>query len=98
MNSDYEEIRRQIEEQEKISQEIEQQIAIMEQLAKKFMSKEAIARYGALKISHLETAIKAIALIAQAVSEGKIREKISDAEFREILKAIQEKKEFRFRR
>lgn len=96
--NNYAEIQKQLEEQEKINQQLQQQVAILEQIAKQFMSREAIARYGALKTAHQETAIKAIALIAQAISTGKIKQKMSDDEFREILKAIQENKQFKFKK
>lgn len=68
------------------------QIAILENVAKKNMTKEAISRYGNLKIAHPETAIKAIALIAQASQLGQIKKPLDDSEFKGLLLEIQEEK------
>ena len=60
-------------------------------------SKEAISRYGNLKAAHPDVAIQAIAVIAQAA--GQIKEKISDEQFKNILKQMQKpKKEFKILR
>lgn len=68
-----------------------QQIQYLEKLAKTMMSKEAISRYGNLKIAHPEIAIKTIAALASAIQTGKIRQAISDEQFKDILKEIQRK-------
>ena len=69
--------------------ELIQQIVLLENIAKKNMSKEAISRYGNLKIAHPETAIKAITIIAQASQLGQIKEPMSDDEFKKLLLDIQ---------
>lgn len=93
------EIKKQLAEQEAISQQLQQQILLLESVAKQFMSREAISRYGALKIAHPETAVKAIAFIAQAVQLGHIKEKLSDEDFKIILKEIKEgKTKFSFKK
>jgi len=95
---DTEVIKEQLEEQYKMAQQLQEQLVMLENIAKQYMTKEAIARYGNLKIAHQETAVRAIAFIAQAIQLGQIREKINDETFKEILKQIQEKKEFRFKK
>lgn len=82
--------------EEKINEkELMQQIVFLESVAKKHMSKKAISRYGNLKIAHPETAIKAIAIIAQASQTGQIMKPISDEEFKALLLEIQKgKKQF----
>lgn len=76
-----------------------QQIQLLENIAKQKMTKEAIARYGNLKIAYPEIAIKVITIIAQAIQLGQIKETIDDAQFKELLKQIQEdKKHFRIKR
>ena len=55
-----------------------EQVALLESIAKKNMTKEAISRYGNLKIAHPELALRAIAAIAQAVQLGQITESITD--------------------
>ncbi len=82
--TDNEDIYKEIEEQEKLQAEIQE----LERIAKTKMSREAIQRYGALKLTHPEKAIKAIALIAHAVKAG-LKENISDEEFKQILKRLE---------
>lgn len=72
--------------------ELVQQIAMLENIAKKNMTKEAIARYGNLKMAHPETAIKAIALIAQASQLNQISGPLTDNDFRSLLIEIQKGK------
>src|SRR3989344_3851791 len=77
--------------------ELNQQIEMLENIAKQYLSKEAISRYGNLKVAHPDVAIQAIAVIAQAA--GQIKEKISDEQFKNILKQMQKpKKEFKILR
>ena len=77
--------------------ELNQQIEMLENIAKQYLSKEAISRYGNLKAAHPDVAIQAIAVIAQAA--GQIKEKISDDQFKNILKQMQKpKKEFKILR
>lgn len=66
-----------------------QQIALLETAAKKFMTKDAISRYGTLKVAHPETAIKAIAMIAQAAQLGQLSMPIDDVQFKELLLELQ---------
>jgi DNA-binding TFAR19-related protein (PDSD5 family) len=69
--------------------ELMQQIALLETAAKKFMTKDAISRYGTLKVAHPETAIKAIAMIAQAAQLGQLSMPIDDVQFKELLLELQ---------
>jgi DNA-binding TFAR19-related protein (PDSD5 family) len=77
-----------------------QQIALLENIAKRNMSREAISRYGNLKLAHPETAVRAIATIAQAVQSGHISSQITDSQFKEILLEMQQGniKQIRFRK
>ena len=78
---------------------LQQQIEMLEQMAKQYLTKEAISRYGNLKSAHPELAIQVIALIAQAVQTGQIKERISDAKFKQLLMQIQKpKKKFKIQR
>jgi DNA-binding TFAR19-related protein (PDSD5 family) len=79
-------------------QELRQQLEMLEKIAKTRMSKEAISRYGNMKLAHPETAIKSIAMIAQAIQLQQVHGIIGDLEFKELLREIQiGKKEFKFR-
>jgi DNA-binding TFAR19-related protein (PDSD5 family) len=77
--------------------EIANNLKIIEDIAKSKMSKEAISRYGNIKVAHPELAIKAISLIAQATQAGQL-DMISDFQFKELLKQLQEKKEMKFKK
>jgi len=80
-------------------QKLTEQIAMLEKMAKQYMSKEAISRYGNLKIAHPETAIKALTTIAQAAHLGQISEQLDDTDFKELLLEIQKgKQKFRFKK
>lgn len=68
-----------------------QNIAFLERIAKKKMTREAISRYGALKLTRHETALQAILIVAQAVEQG-MQEVIDDEKFKEILRQIARKK------
>ena len=76
--------------------EMQQQLEQLEAVAKRFMSPEAIARYGNMKAVHTEKAIQSIVVIAQLVQQGKIKEILSDEQYKNLLMRLTpEKKEFR---
>jgi len=76
--------------------EIAKNLKMIEDIAKSKMSRDAVSRYGNLKVAHPELAIKAISLIAEAAHSGQI-DVISDLQFKELLRQLQEKKSFRFK-
>jgi len=87
--------------QEEIQEKIrmEQQLAMLEELAKQNMSRDAVSRFGNLKVAHPEMAVQLMAFIAQGVQAGRIQEKISDETLKNILSSLQQpKKEFRLTR
>ena len=65
--------------------ELAKQLKIIEDVAKSKMSKEAVSRYGNLKIAHPEKAVKAISFIAEAVQEGQVKDIITDEQFKRLL-------------
>lgn len=71
---------------------IQQKVLEIETAAKKYMSQEAITRYGALKSAHQEKALQAIALIAQLGSQNQIKEKITDDQFKQLLMRLEPQK------
>ncbi|MCX6711587.1 MAG: hypothetical protein NT139_00930 [Candidatus Woesearchaeota archaeon] len=71
---------------------LQQQIVALENIAKQYMTNEAISRYGNLKSAHPELAIQVIAIIAQGIEMGQIKEKISDEQFKDLLIRIQKPK------
>lgn len=71
---------------------LEQQILQVETLAQRYMTQEAISRYGTLKSAHHEKALQAITLIAQLVSQSQIKEKITDQQFKNLLLRLEPEK------
>lgn len=85
--------------QDQNPEQIAEQVLVLEQIAKKAMTKEAISRYGNLKMAHTELAIKSIAIIAQAIQTNQIKEKVTDEQYKELLKEINTgKKQFTFKK
>lgn len=76
--------------------EIAKNLKMIEDIAKSKMSRDAVSRYGNLKVAHPELAIKAISLIAEAAHSGQI-DVVSDLQFKELLRQLQEKKSFKFK-
>ena len=72
--------------------EMQKKVQELEEVVKGYLSKEAIMRFGNLKSAHQDIALKAIAFIGQAIQSGQINKKISDTEFKKILRKIQELK------
>jgi len=91
-----------IEQQEKEKEEklqFQQEIATLEAIAKQYMTKEAIARYGNVKVAHQEVAVQALLVIVKGVQSGKLHQKLDDAGFKDLLKQITgTKKETKIRR
>jgi programmed cell death protein 5 len=80
-------------------QQIQAQIAQMEAAVKQFLDKDALQRYGNLKIGHKEKALHILAVLAQMIEAGQIKQKITDSQFKEILKKLEpKKKEFKIKR
>lgn len=74
-------------------QELLSQIQAAENIAKNFMTREAIQRYGNLKLTHQTLAIKAILIISKAAKLGQLKQKIDDQTFKNILSQIKEPKQ-----
>ena len=68
--------------------EFAKNLKMLENIAKPLMSKEAISRYGNLKVAHPDKAVKAISFIAQAIQLRKIKETVTDEQFKGLLMEI----------
>lgn len=80
-------------------QKLQQQIQQLENLVKQYLSKEAITRYNTIKLAHQEFAIHILTLITQLIQANQIKEKLSDEQFKKLIKQIQpQKKEFKIQR
>lgn len=82
------------EQQQQIKEKVElqHQIEYLENIARQYLTKEAISRYGNVKTAHPEKAVQVIAIIAQAVSNGQLKEKITDEQFKQLLQNLEKPK------
>lgn len=78
-------------------QQLMQQIMEMEKIVKPKLDKEALRRYGTVKVVHPETAINALIYLYQGIAQGKIGS-VSDEELKKLLSAMSSKKEIKIRR
>lgn len=58
--------------------EAAQQLEALEEIVKSRLSKEALQRYGTLKLAHPETAVQLIVAIAQAIETGRLTGMLSE--------------------
>lgn len=75
----------------------QQQIQQLETVVKQIFTKKALERYGNLKIAHPEKAVQLLVILAQAIKSGQIK-KLDDNQLKELLREMQEKKEFKILR
>ena len=79
-------------------QQIQQQVQQLEEIAKQVLTKEALERYGNLKIAYPDRAVQLLVILAQAIQSGQVT-KIDDDMLKEILKKLTpKKKEFKIKR
>ncbi len=79
---------KEIEEKKKLQEQILQ----IEITAQKYMTQEAISRYGTLKSAHLQKSLQAISFIAQLAMQNQIAEKITDEQFKQLLLKLEPEK------
>ncbi len=78
--------------------QLQQQIQQLEQVVKAKMTKEAIERFGNVRIAFPEKAIQALVVLAQLIQTEQISQ-VDDAYLRETLKKLTpEKKDFKVKR
>ncbi len=73
--------------------ELQKQIQVLETTVKKYLTREAVTRYGNIKAAHPQKAIEIITILAQLIQSGQIKEQLDDAQFKEILLNMQEPKQ-----
>ena len=75
------------------------QLEVLEQKVKLYLSQQSIARYGSIKAVNPEKAMQVVLIMARAIEAGQVKRKLTDEEFKQVLKELQEpKKEFRIKR
>ena len=78
--------------QENEEQKLKAQIGQLENLIKRYLSREALLRYGNIKTVNPENATQILAVLSQLIQYKKQDEKISDEELKLILRKIDEQK------
>src|SRR3989338_6152205 len=74
---------------------LKNQISQIEGLAKQLLDKDALTRFGNLKVAHPEKAIQVASVILQLARANRVKEKLIDSQLKEILTHFQEKKDFK---
>ncbi|MBR9699839.1 hypothetical protein GOV09_05255 [Candidatus Woesearchaeota archaeon] len=93
------ELQQHVNQQQDQEQQMQQQVAQLEHMVKQHLTKDAIERYGNLKTAHAEKALRLIAVVAQAIQQGQIKEKITDEQLKRLLQGIEPaKKDFTIKR
>jgi|SRR3989338_42604 len=74
---------------------LKNQISQIEGMAKQLLDKDALTRFGNLKVAHPEKAMQLASIILQLAKANRIKERLTDSQLKEILTHFQEKKEFK---
>src|SRR3989338_5878571 len=84
---EFEELRQRRQQALQEQAELQQQLEQLEGLVKNNMSKDALARYGNLKVAHPERAVQLLIVFAQAIQAKQIG-KVDDETLKRILEKI----------
>ena len=82
-----EQLQRQLVEQQQAESEATKQLEAVEDVVKAHLTREALQRYGTLKLAHPETATQLLIAIAQALETGRLRGMLSEEQ---MVKALQQ--------
>ena len=82
------------EEQLKIQQQLQQ----IEIIVKKYLTSEAITRFGNLKSAHPELSLKILTVLYKAIESGNVKEQITDEQLKLILQQLNQQKQFKIKR
>lgn len=75
-------------ERQQAEAEMAQQLEAIEEAVKAHLTKEALQRYGTLKLAHPETATQLVLAVAQAIESGKLRGMLGDEQLKEALQQL----------
>lgn len=83
-----EQLQSQSSERQQAEAEMAQQLEAIEGAVKAHLTKEALQRYGTLKLAHPETATQLLIAVAQAIEAGKLRGMLGDEQLKEVLQQL----------
>ena len=76
--------------------ELQRRIIALEDKVRPFLTKDALSRYGTIRIGHPDVAIQVLVILARAIDAGKIQSEINDEQFKAILqRIIPQKRDFK---
>ena len=88
----------QIQQQAQEEEQLQQQIQQIEMIVKQALTKDALERYGNLKVAYPDKAVQLLVILANAIQSGQISS-IDDNTLKEVLKKLSpRKKEFKINR
>lgn len=79
---------RQVSERQQAEADAAQQLEAIEEVVKAHLTREALQRYGTLKLAHPETATHFIMAVAQAIEAGRLKSLLSEEQMVNALKQI----------
>ncbi|MBI2176111.1 hypothetical protein HYU40_02035 [Candidatus Woesearchaeota archaeon] len=68
--------------------EMARQLEAVEEAVKAHLTREALQRYGTLKLAHPETATQLIMAVAQAIEAGRLKGMLGDGQLKEALQQL----------
>ena len=68
---------------------LKNQIGQVEAIAKQFLDKEALSRFGNIKLAHPEKAIQFASVVSNMARTGRLNQKLNDNQVKEILTLLQ---------
>lgn len=81
-------LQKQVLEQQRAEAEAARQLEAVEEAVKAHLTKEALQRYGTLKLAHPETATRLLIAIAQALETGRLRGMLSEEQLVNALQRL----------
>lgn len=83
-----EQLQNQSSERQQAEAEMARQLEAIEGAVKAHLTKEALQRYGTLKLAYPETATQLILAVAQAIDAGRLKGMLSDEQLVRVLKQL----------
>lgn len=71
---------------------LQQQLQELELIIKQLFAKEALERYGNLKVAHPKKAVQLLVIITQLIQNNRLSGKINDATLKSILQQMEGEK------
>ncbi len=67
---------------------LRQQLSQLEEGVKRHLSKDALSRYGTLKVAHPDSAIQLLLVLGRLIQAGRVAAEISDDQLKDLLRQL----------